>query len=349
LFFYVDDIVVAYKKDREAEAKSVMKELCAKYHITGGEDLEWFLGMRIIRDRSSKIIWLSQATYIDKIIKLADSDQACDTPMSREELLPYDGVATYQSQHKYQRKVGSIMYAAVNTRPDVAFAVSRLARFLINPGPKHHKAADRVLWYLDRHRMYALKLGGGDDYSISTDASFADNSLDRKSSQAYVMTLFGGSIGWQASKQDTVTTSTTEAELLALAQGVKEGKYVHRLLTELNIKLTSPVLQVLCDNKQTIGLLEKDAPRLRTKLRHVDIHNHWLRQEVQQGAIEVFYTPTNDMIANGLTKALTQQEHALFLEQVGVQDIDKRIAPQQKEFTDMEIEELLFPEDPEAI
>jgi hypothetical protein len=120
--------------------------------------------------------------------------------MSQEELLLYEGIATYKSQHQYQRKVGSIMYAAVSTRPDMAFAVSRLARFLSNPGPKYHKAADKVLYYLKRHRAYALRLGGGEDFSVSIDASFADNTLDRKSSQAYVMTLFRGIIEWQANK-----------------------------------------------------------------------------------------------------------------------------------------------------
>ncbi|EEA18572.1 hypothetical protein EYB25_008686 [Talaromyces marneffei] len=341
LFFYVDDIVLAYKKSRQLEADSVLNQLRAKYNISGGEDLEWFLGMRIIRDRSNKVIWLSQATYIDKIAKLADTRQTDDTPMSREELLPYEGTATYKSQHHYQRKVGSIMYAAVSTRPDVAFAVSRLARFLSNPGPKHHKAADKVLCYLERHRAYALRLGGGEDFSVSTDASFADNTLDRKSSQAYVMTLFGGTIGWQANKQDTVTTSTTEAELLALAQGVKEGKYVLRLLLELEIRFETPTLHVFCDNKQTLGLLEKDAPRLRTKLRHVDIHNHWVRQEVQKGDIQVHYMPTKDMIANGLTKALSKQEHQIFLNQIGVENIDSRLAPQQKDIENPDIEELL--------
>ncbi|KAE8548982.1 hypothetical protein EYB25_009365 [Talaromyces marneffei] len=341
LFFYIDDIVLAYKKEREAEANEIMARLRKKYNITGGEDLDWFLGMRIVRDREKKLIWLSQATYIDKIAKLVDSHQNDDVPMSREELLPYEGTADYSSIHKYQRKVGSIMYAAVSTRPDVAFAVSRLARFLTNPGPKHHKAADKVLSYLRRFRTYALKLGGGDDYTVSTDASFGDNTLDRKSSQAYVMTLFGGTIGWQANKQDTVTTSTTEAELLALAQGVKEGKYILRLLLELDIRFQTPTLHVYCDNKQTLGLLEKDAPRLRTKLRHVDIHNHWVRQEVQKGDVQVHYMPTKDMIANGLTKALSKQEHQIFLNQIGVENIDSRLAPQQKDIENPDIEELL--------
>ncbi|EEA27851.1 hypothetical protein PMAA_026930 [Talaromyces marneffei ATCC 18224] len=155
------------------------------------------------------------------------------------------------------------------------------------------------------------------------------------------MTLFGGTIGWQANKQDTVTTSTTEAELLALAQGVKEGKYILRLLLELDIRFQTPTLHVYCDNKQTLGLLEKDAPRLRTKLRHVDIHNHWVRQEVQKGDVQVHYMPTKDMIANGLTKALSKQEHQIFLNQIGVENIDSRLAPQQKDIENPDIEELL--------
>lgn len=74
------------------------------------------------------------------------------------------------------------MYMAVNTRPDIVFAVSRLVRFLINPGPEHHKAADRVLNYLKLHAGYSLQLGNGDKFTVASDASFADNSIDWKSS-----------------------------------------------------------------------------------------------------------------------------------------------------------------------
>jgi len=105
----------------------------------------------------------------------------------------------------------------VITRPDIAFAASRLFRFNTNPGPEHHKAADQVLHYLHNTRRLALQLGGEDDFVVASNASFADNSIDRKSSQAYTIKLFGGLVGWRANKQDTVTTSITEAELLALA------------------------------------------------------------------------------------------------------------------------------------
>ena len=182
--------------------------------------------------------------------------------MSREELLPYDEIADKASISIYLRKIGSLLYAAVITRPDIAFAVSRLARFTTNPRLKHHEAVDRVLLYLQNTRSLALQFGGEDDFRVASDASFADNSIDRKSSQAYAMKLFGGMIGWRANKQETVTTSTTEAELLALSQTAKEALYVSRLLKELLVKLDNHCIRIECDNKQTIRLVTEEIAQL---------------------------------------------------------------------------------------
>ena len=124
--------------------------------------------------------------------------------------------------------------------------------------------------------MLALELGGGDTLIVATDASFADNTVDRRSSQGYIVKLFGGLIAWRANKQETVTTSTTEAELLSLAQGVKETMFIKMLLTELQVKLADPTITIQCNNTQTIQLINEEISKLTTKLRHVNIHNHWL-------------------------------------------------------------------------
>jgi organic radical activating enzyme len=280
MFFYVDDIVFAYRKHQTDIVRGLVDQLQQKYTLTGGEPLQWFLGIEILRDREKKLIWLSQSSYIDKIANLAETVQSSSTPMSKEELLPNEDIASHKEIMKYQRKIGSLLYTAVITRPDVAFAVSRLSRFMTNPGPKHHEGADRVLHYLKGTRSLALQYGQDDHFRVASDASFADNSIDRKSSQAYAMKLFGGLIGWRASKQETVTTSTTEAELLALSQASKEALFVSRLIKELKIKLDDNHIHIECDNKQTIRLVTEEIATLQTKLRHVDIHNHWLRQEV---------------------------------------------------------------------
>jgi hypothetical protein len=146
----------------------------------------------------------------------------------------------------------------------------------MNPSEAHHDAADRVLLYLDNTSSLFLELGGGSDLLVASDASFADNTIDRKTSQGYTIQLFGGLIDWKANKQDTVTTSTTEAELLALSQVAKEAMFIRRLLSELGVTLPDKTITVDCDNLQTINLVTKDAMKLQTKLQHVDIHNHWL-------------------------------------------------------------------------
>jgi hypothetical protein len=326
VFFYVDDIIFAYRKNQEEEANVLTRGLDSQYKLSGGGDLQWFLGIEVLRDRSKRLLWLSQSSYCDKIARLAESSPPCTTPMTKSpELTPYEGIAKPYEINRFQRKIGSLLYAAVTTRPDIAFATSRLSRFLTNPGPAHQKAADRVLGYLKRTRGLALQLGGSNDFVVYSDASFADDSTDRKSSQAYVMKLFGGLIGWRANKQDTVTTSTTEAELLALAQAAKEGLYMGRLLDELSVKLTGYGIQIFCDNAQTIGLINKDIARLQTRLRHVDIHNHWLRQEAQAKRIRVDYVPSGDMLADGLTKPIINTSFDAFIHQLGLVEVSEKL------------------------
>ena len=243
--------------------------------------------------------------------------------MAAIELKPRNGLATPSETNKFQRKIGSLLFAAVTTRPDIAFATSRLARFLSNPGSEHDEAADRILLYLLDTKWRALQLGGGNGLQIASDASFADNTMDRKSSQGYAIKLFNGLIAWKANKQDTVTTSTTEAELLALSQVAKEALFISRLLQELQIKLATPAITIQCDNKQTIRLVTEEVSRLQTKLRHVDIHNHWIRQEVTTGRIRVEYVPSSDMIADGLTKVLPGNKWEGFLNQLGLVEVEK--------------------------
>lgn len=292
----------------------------------------------MIRDRQQRKIWLSQAAYIDKTARLANrNDLKHDTPMSTDELLPREGFALLSEINRYQRKVGSLLFAAVTTRPDIAFATSRLARFLTNPGPRHQAAADRVLLYLKKYRALALELGGEDTLKVASDASFADNTQDRKSSQGYVIKLFGGLVAWRANKQDTVTTSTTEAELLALAQVAKEAIFTTMLINELKVQLVDQTIQIDCDNTQTIRLINKQIARLQTKLRHVDIHNHWLRQEVARKRIRIVYTPSSEMPADRLTKSLPASQWKGFLKQLGLTDVSDQLS--DRKIDDMDIKQ----------
>ena len=178
-----------------------------------------------------------------------------DTPMaSDQDLRPFDGVATRKSTIQYQKKTSSALFAAITTWVDVAFAVSRLTRFNHNLGDDHHKAIDRVIQYLYSTRDRAIRLGdrapGVKAFICASDASFGDNVVDRKSSQGYIITLFGGPIAWRANKQDTVTTSSTKAELLALSQTAKEAIYTRRLLEAMKLSFREDErLSIKYDNR----------------------------------------------------------------------------------------------------
>ena len=126
-------------------------------------------------------------------------------------------------------------------------------------------------------------------------------------------------IHWKATKQKTVTTSSTEAELLALTVTAREYIWWIRLFQNLNIEINSSV--ILCDNQQALRLLEKETPKLATRLKHVDIHQCWLRQEVQNGRIKVEWVETNKMIADGFTKALPAQKHEKFVKLMKLVDV----------------------------
>ena len=176
---------------------------------------------------------------------------------------------------------------------------------------------------------------------MASNTLFVDNSINRKSSQAYTMKLFGEVIGWRASKQEIVTTSTTEAELLALSQATKEALFISRLIKELKVKLDNNYIKIECDNKQTIHLVTEEITVIQTKLRHVDIHNHWLRQEVQNRMISVEYTESARMMADGLTKALQNNDFSRFVEQMNLRDIHHLLVKKREmDLQELEMEKL---------
>lgn len=221
-------------------------------------------------------------------------------------------------------KVGSAQYATTITRLDAAKATAFLAQFLSNPSLELLHAIAGVIAYLYHTRWRAIcfhrTTSDLPSVELSSDALYGDNH-DRKSSAGYLCKIFGGSVDWKAAKQRTVTTSTTEAELLGVSESVKSFCMWLRIFDKVNFSLRHP-LSLLCDNKQTVQLLTKEAPRLRTRLRHIDIHQHWLRQEVQAGRVPVEWVSTENMPADGLTKILPRQSHARFVRQLGLEDIE---------------------------
>jgi hypothetical protein len=241
VFFFVDDIVVIYKKEHEHIIEDFQAKLFKSYKMRYLGEIKWFLKIKIIRDRHLNKLWLSQDSYIDKLaakfkIEAADTKQP-KILLPIKELTAHTNKASAQDIYAYQQLVGSISFAALITRPDIACASSKLAEHLTNPSTRHIQLAKRVIEYLVATKWFAIEFDSSmvnarkilttaqpdtTIFQASSDASFADDPDTRRSSQGYVFQLFNGVIDWKASKQRTITTSSTEAELLALSHAAKE-------------------------------------------------------------------------------------------------------------------------------
>ena len=339
IVFFVDDVLLLYHKDDELTAKRFLNELQKAYELRDMSDAEWFLGVRILRDRAAKTISLAHDTYIEKIAKKfgLDTWKCPSTPLPLGELLKSKGQATKAEIKRYQELVGSLLYAAIITRPDVAFASSQLSHFLTNPDATHREAVEWAIRYLFGSRYQSLTYGGTKnnelqtilltdpfDLVIASDASYADNTESRRSSHGFTMSLFGGLIDWRAARQDTITTSTTEAELLGVSLVAKQTMALQRFFKELELSLSQP-WTIWCDNQQTIRLVVHERERISTKLRHVDIQNMWMKQEYRKGTFDLTYLPTDQMPADGLTKNLSRAKFEHFRALLNLQDISAKI------------------------
>ena len=186
--------------------------------------------------------------------------------------------------------VGSYTYSIAITRPDIAFTIKQLAKSLQNPSPQHFDIAHRCLDYLEATKHYAIKLGTLRIkhliFVAASDVAYADNPITRQSTKGSIFQLFSGIIDWQSKKQAIVTTLTTKAELLALSHISAWLLQQGRLFFNINLDIKQE-LTVYCDNLQTISLIIKDLPKLMTKLKHINIHQHQLRQEVANQSLSI--------------------------------------------------------------
>jgi hypothetical protein len=197
----------------------------------------------------------------------------------------------------------------VSTRPDIAFTVSQLSQHLERPGILHWKAVVHLLRYLAGTIHYRILLDGNctlEDVKVFTDADFANCTDDRRLYSGYVTTLGGSLLSWRSKKQQTVSTSTTEAEYRALFEGVQESVWLKYLFQSLNIK-ASKRFEIYVDNQSAIALASNPIFQQRSK--HIDIVYHWLREIYDSGLIHINYISTHNMKADMCTKSLGKKKH----------------------------------------
>ncbi|SDA02277.1 BZ3501_MvSof-1269-A2-R1_C53g00289 [Microbotryum saponariae] len=215
------------------------------------------------------------------------------------------GQGTERIRSWYLQAIGSLLYISLGTRPDIAFAVSYLARFANNPGRRHWIAVKHILRYLRatyrNELVYArgqARITGVVGYSDANWGACIDTSV---STMGYVFYIAGSAVSWSSKRQSRVADSTTDAEYLALSHAGKEGIYLSQLLEELHVQPVAPA-HIFTDNEAAAAVAH-DPVRV-SGTRHIRLREHFVRDMVNRGDISLSHVGTSDMVADIFTKAL---------------------------------------------
>jgi hypothetical protein len=309
IFVHVDDMsLVASSQDMMNTLKS---KLTARLEVVDSGAIHWLLGVEIRRNLDLRTIHLSQRAYLEAIIaRYGFSDiKPRAVPMdphlslSREHCARTVEDFAFMKNKPFREALGALMYASVVSRPNITYAVGQLARYQDSPGPTHWNALKHIYQYLKGTLDLELVLGGQDDDDAPIGYSDADgmSTEGRHAISGYVFTIGTGAVSWSSKRQDLVTLSTTEAEYVAQTHAAKEAIWLRSFVADVFGPRTDSIL-LRSDNQSAIALARDDRFHARTK--HIDIRFHFIRYAIADGRIRLEYCPTEDMVADVLTKAL---------------------------------------------
>ncbi|CAA7045319.1 unnamed protein product [Microthlaspi erraticum] len=276
LLLYVDDILMAAKDI--AEIVKLKSALSSEFEMKDMGPASRILGIDIRRDREAV-----KTSYL-KVLVTEDSE-CIDT-----EKYPYSSV------------VGSIMYAMIGTRPDIAYAIGLVSMFMSKPGMMHWEAVKWLLRYIKGSSDLEVVFTKNKNFNIQgyCDSDFAGDRDKRKSTSGYVFTVGGNTISWRSNLQPVVTLSTIEAEYIALTEAVKEAIWIKGLLK--NMGFGEERAMVWCDSQSAICLSKNNVFHERTK--HISYKYHFIREVIEEGEVEVSKVHTSVNPADILTKSV---------------------------------------------
>ena len=321
LLLYVDDMLIVGRNHMEIRA--LKKALSGSFSMKDMGPAKQILGMHIVRDRTKKLLWLSQEKYVTKVLQRFGMESAkpvgstlpTNCKLSIEQCPKSKTEKTEMSKVPYASAVGSLMYAMVCTRPDIGYAVGVVSRYMSNPGREHWAAVKWILRYLRGTLSVCLRFGSGkptlEGYTDSDMSADADTS---RSTSGYVMTYAGGAVSWQSRLQKAVALSTTEAEYMAAAEAGKEIVWMKEFISELGIRQEE--FRLYCDNQSAIHLAKNAAYHSRTK--HIQRRYHWIRERVEEGEFAVVKVHTDENGSDMLTKVLSAEKLSVCRQRIGL-------------------------------
>ena len=282
--------------------------------------LHYFLGTNILQDEKSENIWIGQPVYTTNLLKRFGMQdcKAVGTPVDvSTKLVKATSDDDCIDQQLYQSAIGSLLYLSVSTRPDITYAVSTLARFSSNPTKQHWVALKRVMRYLKGTVNYGINYSkkGSKDCICYSDADWAGDIDDRKSTSGYLFQISGGAVTWSSKKQSCVALSTAEAEYIALSSAAQEAVWMRQLTTELGSPPETATI-IHEDNQSAISMTKN--PQFHGKSKHIAIKYHFIREQVSDGTIQIQYCPTREMVADIFTKGLGGEQFRKLRDMTGV-------------------------------
>jgi len=313
---YVDDIMFIGPNNGLIASKK--RDFMVRWDCRDLGECKEFLRMRIIRNQNR--ILLDQSSYLDKVVERFGMKNAkfAQTPLPagytpKENKLAVN--ATLRTE--YQQVIGSLLYIMLGTRPDIAFAVTKMAQFAANPSKEHLDKAKYIVRYLASTPKYALVLDGASNKGLIaySDSDYAGDPIKRRSQTGYFFKLANGAISWQSRAQKTVALSSTEAEYMALSDCSHQAVWMQQLYSELG--LTQRPTPICADNQGSIFIGSNPVQERRTK--HIDVRYHYIRECVEDGKVELFWVPTDENPADMFTKNLGHVKFLQFRSMLGLE------------------------------
>jgi len=283
------------------------------------------LGMKICRDRLNRKLTLSQAAYVEKVLQRfhMENAKAVSTPLpSHLKLTKNMCPKTPEEEEKmskvpYASAVGSLMYAMVCTRPDIAHAVGVISRYMSHPRLEHWNAVKWILRYLRGTSNKHLCFGGSNTVLAGyVDSDLAGDIDTRRSTTGYVFTVGGTAVSWISRLQKVVALSTTEAEYVAATEASKEMIWLQSFMNELGTQQVNNSL--FTDSQSAIHLAKNSA--LHSKTKHIQLRYHFIRSVLDDGQLQLAKIHTDDNPADMFTKAVTREKLSSSSASVGLLD-----------------------------
>jgi len=300
LAVHVDDCFIKY--DTENQLATVMAGLLKQYKVTDMGEVTHALGIDFAR--TEKTMSMSQRGFTESILERFGFSNAhpAHTPAA-------DGLvsnkATGLEKHQMNAIVGALLWLSLNTRPDISYAVARLAQFVSAPTPVAYAMAARILRYLRGTLDYGISFSEDARHPIQAfaDADWAGDA-DRRSQSGFIFMYAGGPIAWSSKKQSCVALSTAEAEIVAASSCVQDALWFTSLLSEFGLAPPHPIT-VFEDNEGAIALSKTSVTGKRTK--HIDLRYSFINDAVKKKKVVLKKIDTKKNLSDIFTKALARE------------------------------------------